>query len=475
MILIDGTNYPFLLWVGSKQLKLTFYRTSFFSFRPSLFFFLCFFSLPKSFFKSLDAIISSFIWAGKTPRISKSALQRPKQEGVFACHNNMSCYYWAANLQMVKKWHHSPEIIWCDMEANSCINSSLPALLFAPLPTKYSQYTNNPVVLSSLKIWNQIRQHFQFKSPSVLIPICNNHLFLPSTLDTTYTKWKEKGLVSFSDLYTEGIFSSLGGIAVTYGIENVSIFRFFQLRHFASTHFPSFPSLPGKNIVETIMAPSDSLNNISAIFSTLISTQASSLLGLRHTWERELGIELGEDWWSEALYRINSSCACARMCLIQFKVVHRIHYTRAKLSRMFPDTTDSCNRCRHSPADHTHTFFSCPKLFSFWTSFFDTLSAIFGFSVPPCPLIAIFGVSPAVGRFNRYQKDMVAFASLIARRCILLQWKSPSPPPTTSWLKDLTSFLHLEKIKFAVRGSLNGFHRTWDSFLSYINSLTTID
>ena len=130
---------------------------------------------------------------------------------------------------MVKKWHHSPEIIWCGMEANSCIKSSLPALHFGPLPTKYSQYTNNPVVLSLLKIWNQIGQHFEFKSPSVLIPICNNHLFLPPTLDTTYTKWKEKGLVSFTDLYTEGIFTSLGGIVVTYGIQNVSMFRFFSI------------------------------------------------------------------------------------------------------------------------------------------------------------------------------------------------------------------------------------------------------
>ena len=275
--------------------------------------------LPKSFFKSLDAVLSSFIWAGKTPRISKSVLQRPKQDGGFALPN-MLFYYWAANLQMIKKWHHSPQIIWCNMEANSCSKSSLPALLFAPLPTKYSQYTNNPVALSSLKIWNQIRQHFKFKSPSVLIPICNNHLFLPSSLDRTYNKWKEKGLISFSDLYIEGIFGSMGNIATTYDIQSISLFRFFQLRNFASTHFSSFPSLPERNIVETIMAPSDILNNISSIYSSLNSSQASSLFELRDTWERELENNLGEDLWSEVLYRINSSCACARMCLIQFKV-----------------------------------------------------------------------------------------------------------------------------------------------------------
>ena len=161
--------------------------------------------------------------------------------------------------------------------------------------------------------------------------------------------------------------------------------------------------------------------------------------------------------------------------LVYVPVVHRLHYTKAKLSRMFPDTTDSCTRCHHSPADHTHTFFSCPKLYSFWTSFFNTISEVLGVSVLPSPLIAIFGVSPAASKLSRCHRDLIAFASLIARRRILLQWKSPSPPPSTSWLKDLSSFLHLEKIKHAIRDSLTGFHRTWDPFLTYINSLTSIN
>ena len=110
------------------------------------------------------------------------------------------------------------------------------------------------------------------------------------------------------------------------------------------------------------------------------------------------------------------------------EMVHRTHYTRAKLNRLFPDTNDSCIRCLQSPADHTHTFYSCPKLVPFWKSFFDTLTVVLGVPVTPCPLIAIFGVSPTVGSFNISQADLVVFASLIARRCILLHWKNPNPP-----------------------------------------------
>ena len=70
---------------------------------------------------------------------------------------------------------------------------------------------------------------------------------------------------------------------------------------------------------------------------------------------------------------------------VQFKVVFRIHYTRARLKKLFPDTDEFCIRCSQSPADHTHTW---------------------------CPLIAMFGVSLVVGRFTSYQADVIAFAAL---------------------------------------------------------------
>ena len=198
--------------------------------------------LPKSFFNSLDKILSSFMWANKTPRITKVTLQRQKEDGGLASPN-MLHYYWAANILMLKKWCHSPEIIWCSMEANSCPRSSLPALLFAPLPTSYSQYTNNPVVLSSLKIWSQFRQHFQIKSPSVLMPICKNHLFPPSTMDLTYSKWKEKGLISFSDLYSNGLFSSLGGLSTKLDNQHISFFRFFSIAQLCKHLFSTISKL----------------------------------------------------------------------------------------------------------------------------------------------------------------------------------------------------------------------------------------
>ena len=73
-------------------------------------------------------------------------------------------------------------------------------------------------------------------------------------------------------------------------------------------------------------------------------------------WEEELGQDIEDDWWDEALTRVNSTSSRARLSFIQFKVLHRINFTKARLSRLFPGTSDSCERCNLSPADHTHVF-----------------------------------------------------------------------------------------------------------------------
>ena len=50
-----------------------------------------------------------------------------------------------------------------------------------------------------------------------------------------------------------------------------------------------------------------------------------------------------------------TSCAC--LCsLIQFKVLHSTHFSKAKLAEIYPGVDDRCNRCGFAPADHSHVF-----------------------------------------------------------------------------------------------------------------------
>ena len=117
--------------------------------------------LPKQFFKTIDQTISHFPWCGKAPRICKSTLQR--FNGGLSLPN-LQLYYWAAHIHKISFWFNSVYLPWCDLEAQSCVTSSLTALLTSSIPSNLSGFTNNQVVHSTLKILDQFRRHFKFKS-----------------------------------------------------------------------------------------------------------------------------------------------------------------------------------------------------------------------------------------------------------------------------------------------------------------------
>lgn len=123
----------------------------------------------------------------------------------------------------------------------------------------------------------------------------------------------------------------------------------------------------------------------------------------------------------------------------------------------------------------THTFFSCPRLGSFWSSFYDTLSKALNKPVVPSPLTSIFGVPEEFTCFTTKESNIIVFASLVARRHILLHWKDQKPPSPNSWLKDLMSFLYLQKIKYSIRGCSDNFNKTWDPILSFVNSIPSLE
>lgn len=52
-------------------------------------------------------------------------------------------------------------------------------------------------------------------------------------------------------------------------------------------------------------------------------------------WEEDLGTNISGVTWDKALSRVNGT-SCARLNLIQFEVLHRIHYSKFKLAKIYP-------------------------------------------------------------------------------------------------------------------------------------------
>lgn len=74
----------------------------------------------------------------------------------------------------------------------------------------------------------------------------------------------------------------------------------------------------------------------------------------KEAWEQDLQINISEENWDGVLRKIHSSSMCARHSLIQFKVVHRAHLPKSKLSRIYPPIDPTCDRCKSAETTFIH-------------------------------------------------------------------------------------------------------------------------
>ena len=88
--------------------------------------------------------------------------------------------------------------------------------------------------------------------------------------------------------------------------------------------------------------------------------------------------------------------------------------------------------------------------------------------------MAIFGVPGEGIQMTSRLKDVFAFATLLTRRRIFLEWKSEHSPKASAWMNDLMLFLKLEKIKYSITGSILKFHKRWDALVFYFERLKTL-
>lgn len=435
--------------------------------------------IPQSFFHKLDSIISNFIWNQKTPRLRKSFLQRPRKLGGMALPN-FQLYYWASTIKIIQFWLCShPEKnmpVWLMMEHSSCRSASLSALVHAPISLSFNSYSNNVNVKTVLKIWKQFRRRYGLTTLSTLGPITSNPIFTPSLIDGAFNTWSSKGIKTFKDLFIDNTFATFSQLENKFSIPKTSFFRYFQIRSFVIQTFPSFPSLPQDSSLDVFLKPTPMLKNmISYILAQIHSLQISSLNSIKVLWEEDLGLTLTDELWKAILDRVHHSSICARHAVIQCKIVHRAHLTKARLSKIFPNTDPTCERCHQADATLIHMFWECSKLFPYWTNIFDTISKVYKKNIEPNPVIALFGVTSQIPSLSSGEKSFIAFVSLLARRLILLKWKSVAPPTHVHWIKEVLYFSKLEKIRFSLKESQQKFSKIWGPFVEYIDSLDVSD
>ena len=425
--------------------------------------------LKKTFFKQLDSLITPFLWGHKAPRIGKKYLCRPKSAGGLALPNFLF-YYWASAIKTFIFWLNTTESPpnWLLMEQEECHPYSLATILLAPTKISRLLYNSNPIIHNMICIWKQIKSSYKLKSISSALPIDRNPTFAPSGLGGAFSKWNQKGIQCVGDLYIHGVFASFSQLQQKFGLENTNFFQYLQIRDYIRKHLEDFQTETKTLIDDCLKLPINEAKLITRIYNNLLSFSPPPAHIHRRKWEKEFGEPITDDLWDRALEMINTCSHSARHCLIQFKIIHMLHFSKEKLHNIYPEVSPLCDKCKSSIATHLHSYALCPKIYSFWSSVFNMMSEVMGFVIKPEPLLIILGVSESFKKLNKAQQCFISYGLIIAKKLILMLWKSANTPTSKMWLEELTNTLHLERIRYVLKDRLQQFDATWQPLILYL-------
>ena len=285
-------------------------------------------------------------------------------------------------------------------------------------------------------------------------------------MDPVFSMWKARNIVFLQDLYFEGNLVSFQHLQQTYDLPSTHLFRFLQIRHYIRTHIPRYEHVPKHNILDSLrrLIPG-SRGTVSSLYSILMAHEEVSTEKVKNDWEQELNLELNVTDWEGILDRIHSSSINSRHSLVQFKVVHRLHYSKARLHGIYPNISPLCEKCKQQSGTLTHQFWSCSKLTLFWSLIFDYISKAFHKCISPDPLLAIFGSVVFNPNLTSYEGQAISLCTLLARRLILQQWKSEASPLFQQWLRELGNVLHMERLRCKTTNKERIFQRIWQPLL----------
>ena len=168
-------------------------------------------------------------------------------------------------------------------------------------------------------------------------------------MDKAFLIWYNVGLKQFQDLYHNWTLSPSNIFVIPLIFLELIFFCFFQIRNFIRNMSPIFPRQPTYTSFAHILDKPSSFKGITSItYSALTALWPSSIS------ESELGEPICDASWETALSRVHGSSICARHGLLQFKILHRIHWTKLRLSKRFSDANPQCDRCKLNPASHTY-------------------------------------------------------------------------------------------------------------------------
>ncbi len=140
-------------------------------------------------------------------------------------------------------------------------------------------------------------------------------------------------------------------------------------------------------------------------------------------WEADLSVSWDHNFWSQICLKTFELIRNPGLQLIQYKILHRVHYTGHRMFRMGFTASNNCSHCKgNTPDNYIHALWFCPPVQRYWYRICEDLSKCLKCSIPASPLVCLLGDLDGVTTEDN--TIHMAFTALcIAKKTVLMNWK----------------------------------------------------
>ena len=128
-----------------------------------------------------------------------------------------------------------------------------------------------------------------------------------------------------------------------------------------------------------------------------------------------------------------------------------------------------CDRYNTSKGTLGHTFWSCPKIVSFWQSIFAWYSSVYRIHIEPDALTVLFGFSESSLALPYSVQQTLMLGTLVAKIIILTEWKTSTIPCFNRWLTEFVSIIHLQRLRCYKQDSYAAFEFIWGPIMAHLD------
>ncbi|KAM4031907.1 uncharacterized protein ACNLHF_019289 [Anomaloglossus baeobatrachus] len=320
---------------------------------------------PPTILQKMESLVSNFIWAGKSHRISYKILTNPKHKGGLGLPA-FERYRIAAHIARVTELRtHAPTKLWTTLEINNLDAGFLHYLW--PTPHNKFKYNSisNPYTLTTLKLWHRTNKKMSIipricKATPILHLIPNKYRTLKKKIGLSKA-YRDAPLYSLMDKNDSLRSDKFKLLTSSLQLDNADA---QILGDIIKHHFPDISTCTPDPPILKLFLNTTRNDRIAKINKNL--TQGEVIPNFISKWETELNIKFLTNEIQAIMRNIHYLTFSVRYQELNYKIISRWYKTPVILNKRNNTISPLCRRCEMELGTLTHIWLKCPKIQEHW-------------------------------------------------------------------------------------------------------------